>query len=490
MKCHASVRLAGLVIALTLNPFSIGAAMADTITCTSVCNFGSNAVLDNLNVKSGGIATLDGTLVTGNIVVEDGGALYLINDVNVEGNVQSFGGSAISVLDAVVGGSIQIKNTPRIRIDGTTMQGDLQLEENDSTVDGTSIASNMIGGNLQLYKNDFSGRVAHLSANNILGNLQLVENRGGTINVTGNHVESAAQCSDNDSQITGSGNDVGDLECMEIQSGGSSGGGGGGGGGGNGGGGGSNGGSGNFEDDTCTGVCDFGPGDTLENLYIKNGGKATLNGTRVTGNIVVEDGGALDLSNGVNVGGNVQSFGGSEISVLNAAVGGSIQVKNTPRIRIEKSTMEGDLQLEENNAKVDDTSIFSNHIGGNLQLYKNNFAGRKAHVSSNSVLGNLQLVNNKGGMILVYDNIVKSALQCGDNDSEISGCGNDVGDLECPGIDPGPCDSNARKALGGAQTADALLPAGCGAGLSGALAAMAGCALMFAKGRATSGRRR
>jgi hypothetical protein len=94
--------------------------------------------------------------------------------------------------DAVVGGSIQIK-TPLIRIERSTMEGDLQLEENNTTVDDTMIASNAIGGSLQLYKNNFVGRKAHLSLNNVSGNLQLVNNQGGTILVNDNIVKSALQ---------------------------------------------------------------------------------------------------------------------------------------------------------------------------------------------------------------------------------------------------------------------------------------------------------
>lgn len=218
MKRRILARAVSLAIAPALGlAFTSTSALADTFTCTSVCNFGPGDTLDNLNVKNGGVATLDGTRVTGNIVVEDGGALYLVDGVDVEGNVQSFGGSEISVVNAVVGGSIQIKNTPRILIEQSTIEADVQLEENDAKVTDTPVASNTIGGNLQLYKNDFAGRQAELLLNDVLGNLQLVNNRGGEIILSDNYVESALQCTDNDSVISGNGNDVGDLECPHLQ---------------------------------------------------------------------------------------------------------------------------------------------------------------------------------------------------------------------------------------------------------------------------------
>lgn len=204
-----------------------------------------------------------------------------------------------------------------------------------------------------------------------------------------------------------------------------------------------------FEDGTCTGVCDFTSTDVLENLNVKNGGIATLNGTIVTGNIVVEDGGALFLLNGVEVEGNVQSFGGSEISVLDAIVGGSIQIKNTPSIRVERAVVEGDIQLEENAATGTNTLVVSNTMGGNLQVYKNNFGGREAQLFANDVAGNLQLVDNQGGTIVVNDNRVESAAQCIDNGSAITGCGNVVGDLECSYISSGPCAPNGSGSTGG-----------------------------------------
>ena len=169
-------------------------------------------------------------------------------------------------------------------------------------------------------------------------------------------------------------------------------------------------------------------GDVLDNLNVKNGGVATLNGTVVTGNIVVEDSGQLFLKKGVDVEGNVQGFGASWVSVSSAVIGGSVQIKNTPSIRVQNSTVEGDVQLEENVANLPRTIIRANVIGGSLQLTKNNFTNRRASIVANDVFGNLQLVENVGGIIVVNDNFVESALQCSDNTSTIRGSGNDAGD--------------------------------------------------------------
>lgn len=204
--------LAALAMVLGQSPLR-----ADTITCTRTCNFGPGDVLDNLQVKRGGVATLNGTRVTGNIIVEDGGRLYLKNGVEVEGNVQAFGASWASIKSAVIGGSVQIKNTPNIVVKNNVVGGDVQLENNVARLPETLIGGNVIGGNLQLYKNNFTGRQGIISANDVFGNLQLVNNRGGTIVVNNNYVESALQCGDNKSRIIGSGNDAGDLECPYLR---------------------------------------------------------------------------------------------------------------------------------------------------------------------------------------------------------------------------------------------------------------------------------
>ena len=186
----------------------------------------------------------------------------------------------------------------------------------------------------------------------------------------------------------------------------------------------------------CTGNCSFGPNDVLDNLEVKNGGVATLNGTRVNGNIVVKNGGKLYLKNGAEVEGNVQSEeGAGRVDVRDSFVDGDIQIKQTKRIVVKNTIIDGNLQLQENNAKYIDTVLNGNFIGGDLQLDKNKFTNRKAKINGNDVFGNLQLVDNDNGIIIVKNNFVESALQCDDNDSQITGFGNDAGDLECPFLD-------------------------------------------------------
>lgn len=191
-------------------------ASADTYTCTSVCTFGPEDTLDNLTVKNGGFATLDGTLVTGNVVVEDGGKLILKNGVEVEGSVQSFGATLCKVKDTFINGSLQIKKTKKITVENVTINGDLQLETNKIQRSAT-IRGCLIGGNMQLYKNRIGTYQILIAANEVHGNLQLVDNRDGTIVVEDNYVESSIQCTDNTSLIAGSGNEAGDIECPDLQ---------------------------------------------------------------------------------------------------------------------------------------------------------------------------------------------------------------------------------------------------------------------------------
>ena len=133
MNRNWSARLLGIV-ATAVVALAPTAAIADTFTCTRMCRFGPNDELDNLLVNDGGVATLNGTVVTGNIVVEDGGKLTVKNGVLVEGNVQSFGAARITVRSSIIGGSLQIKNTPKITVKNNTIEGDLQLEENNTTL--------------------------------------------------------------------------------------------------------------------------------------------------------------------------------------------------------------------------------------------------------------------------------------------------------------------------------------------------------------------
>lgn len=398
----------------------LSVARAETITCTSVCTFGPHQTIDNLQIKQGGSALLDGTYVQGSIVVEDGGRLELANGVTIVGNVQSFGGMEVVLRDANVGGSVQVKNTPSILIENMLVEADIQLEENAGRI---KVIANRMGGNLQIYKNRFRQQYGIVMNNEVFGNLQLIDNREGTVEVVGNFVESALQCSDNRAVLVGHSNNAGDLECVFLAGGGP--GGPGAGGTGPGPGGPTDGGT-ALDDDVCNSVCRYGPADTIENLFVGAGGFAILNGTSVQGNIVVEDGGRLAF-NDSQVEGNVQVFGGSEVVLNGGFVGRSVQIKYTPGVLVCNLRIEGDLQLEEN---VGMQILKHNEVRGNLQFTKNGIV-KKAKILTNVVLGNLQVVGNRGGAVVITGNQVASALQCGDNTARLKGSKNNAGDLEC-----------------------------------------------------------
>jgi hypothetical protein len=177
------------VAALAACAFTVP-ARADSITCTSVCEFGPGDVIDNLYVKNGGCAKLKGATVNGNIVVEDGGKLFIRNDVHVEGNIQIENAARVDVRDATVGGSVQIKQSSKVKIKDLVIEGDLQILNNHLVRGTAQIKSNVVGGNLQIF-----------------------DNSGLPIIVTKNEVEGALQCGDNSSMVVGVHNESGDLEC-------------------------------------------------------------------------------------------------------------------------------------------------------------------------------------------------------------------------------------------------------------------------------------
>lgn len=169
-----------------------------------------------------------GSSVEGNIKV-NGGHLEL-SAATVKGNVQVQGGGTVSILDGTtINGNLQIQNLPAVseqnQICGATITGNLQYQNNraavqigaapdcpGSTVRGNlqaignsaevAIADNMVTGNLQDQSNSAS---TQLDGNTIGGNLQLQNNTGASTEVSGNVVGKNLQC-DNNASISGGGN--------------------------------------------------------------------------------------------------------------------------------------------------------------------------------------------------------------------------------------------------------------------------------------------
>lgn len=216
------MRRNGITLMLTLVSiiFGVSNVLADDLRCTGTIG---NTSVDNVIVPSGAFCRLNGTLVNGNVFVEQSASLEA-NGARIGGSIQSEGYRSVLVqADTRVTGSIQLKKGGIATVTNTTVNGDVQFEENA----GPSTASfSIIGGSLQAYKN--SGRVVFRGNSSVNGNIQTYDNTGGTvinnnrtnanlqvytssggITIIGNNIAQNFQCKDNQSPLTERNNVVG-----------------------------------------------------------------------------------------------------------------------------------------------------------------------------------------------------------------------------------------------------------------------------------------
>lgn len=186
---------------------------------------------DNVVVPSGASCRLDRAAVKGNIVVQSNGSLET-NLTRINGSVQSEGYNSVIIGNkSRVIGSVQLKYGNTALITRSTINGDVQFEENF----GRSTAElNSIGGSLQGLKN--RGLVRFISNVFVAGNIQSTENTAGVeirnnqtdanlqvyvssggIFITDNVVAENLQCSDNQPPLISKGNIVGgEDECPNL----------------------------------------------------------------------------------------------------------------------------------------------------------------------------------------------------------------------------------------------------------------------------------
>lgn len=208
--------------------FGTANVLADDFVCTGTFIQGSFA---NVIVPSGASCTLERSRVKGNILVQAKGSLET-SRTRIIGNIQSEGFDSILIRNKTwVFGSIQLKQGNTSLITRSTINGDVQFEENF----GTSTAEfNIIGGSLQASVNTVL--VKFLSNVDITGNIQSVDNTGGVqirnnqtdanlqvytsaggIFITDNIVAENLQCTDNQPPLTESGNIIGgEKECSSF----------------------------------------------------------------------------------------------------------------------------------------------------------------------------------------------------------------------------------------------------------------------------------
>ncbi len=177
-----------LAVALAAGLGSLIAPASADVYCPP--NLGSITIDDNVIVR--GQCLLDGTRVKGNVLVQSGGALTARN-AHIDGNLQADGGIYVRVNRTSVGGDIQLEGVFReeSRIQRSSIGGNLQLDNNRVRL----VAEyNTIDGDLQAFGN--TGGVV-IRYNTIDGNLQCKSNRpaptGGFNQVSGNKEDQCAR---------------------------------------------------------------------------------------------------------------------------------------------------------------------------------------------------------------------------------------------------------------------------------------------------------
>lgn len=177
-----------IVVVLLLTSFSIAFdqynALAEDFECRET--LGAVTIIGNLLVPDDATCVLNGTYVQGNVVVKSRANLSATG-VTVTGGLQGESPASVVIRPSQFGNGISVRkaedvNNPTaglIEISGTTVTGDIQLEENREPVS--------------------------LRNNDIVGSIQANKNTGG-LEITGNQIGNGLQCQANNPPPTGGGN--------------------------------------------------------------------------------------------------------------------------------------------------------------------------------------------------------------------------------------------------------------------------------------------
>ena len=185
--------------------FTAPAPPSSGTTCNGTYN---GTFRGNVTVLAGQTCNFIGGGISGN-VASTGGTLGL-SGATVGGNVQITGGTFSLGPSTTIKGNLTISNLPppsrQSQVCGTTVQGDLQFQNNGTAVQigsatPASCAGNTVGGNLEVHNNTGPATIV---GNTVAGNLQ-VQNNTAPTQVFNNTVTQNLQCQNN-SSITGGGN--------------------------------------------------------------------------------------------------------------------------------------------------------------------------------------------------------------------------------------------------------------------------------------------
>ncbi len=192
------------------NSITVG-RFADGLSVGNLCNGVSGGSFNgNVTVSAGQNFCIANAVVTGN-VTQNGGNLTVTNS-QISGNIQINGGGTFTINPGTsIGGDLQVQNLPagsaQNQICGTSVHGNLQFHNNGTAVligsdpPQSSCPGNTVGNDLQVQNNTAATSIV---GNTVGGNLTDQGNTAPT-QVFNNMVGNNLQCQNNTS-ITGGGN--------------------------------------------------------------------------------------------------------------------------------------------------------------------------------------------------------------------------------------------------------------------------------------------
>ena len=141
----------------------------------------------------------------------------------------------------------------------------------------------------------------------------------------------------------------------------------------------------------------------LDTVIVPANAACTLEGTRLTGSVLVGQGATLQAI-AIDANGGVQAEGAAHVALTgNSRITGAVQIKQGGSASIRGNRLEGDLQVD---AMRGDVRISDNQVGGSIQA-----------------------VGNRGG-VAVTGNVAKGNLQCKENSPAPTASGNAAAQIE------------------------------------------------------------
>lgn len=176
-----STRMAATTaLALSATLATASPALAGDYECRGTV--GAVTLVGNVLVPDDAVCTLDGTRIEGSLVVKSRATLDATG-VEVTGGLQGESPSTVVLRTSELGNGVSLAkaelNAGRIEITGTTVTGDVSLQENRNPI--------------------------RLEGNDVVGSVQANKNTGG-LEITGNLIGNGLQCQDNRPAPVGGGN--------------------------------------------------------------------------------------------------------------------------------------------------------------------------------------------------------------------------------------------------------------------------------------------